>query len=259
MTAYFMKSFIEYVHGIPVVMDANTTLNEKYEVMMNKTLLRGSMPKIEYFGVGIGGVGSPKTAYHHGLDGDLFEPIPLIARDLINDLPTEERSKYRMRVEKTIDGVDYVMYYLRAIDDDVEKIAIKKLEKSEDEPSRSKVTPLDLNTAELLNPVARENDELDMSTSKFYLLESGLSFSFTETEKAELISAYRLVKGTTDTPEISEICMYSGMDSYEEGEVEAYAVRSAYFYSMPYELRAFPSEPGTFQRYINIAGSRLYK
>ena len=259
MTAFFMKSFLEYSHGIPVIMDLNTTLNEKYEVLLDKTILSSVMPKVRYFGVGVGGVGIPKTAYHHGLDADLFEPIPLIAREVSNDLTTTDRLKYRMRVEKEIGGVRYALYYLRNIDDTLDKVSVKSLTKSKDDPTIAKVMALDFNTATMLNPVARENDDLDLDTAKFFLLECGLSFSFTELEKEDLILAYQLVTGNTDTPEVSEVCIYSGEDTYVDGVLEAYGVRSAYFYTMPHELQSFPSEEGGFQRYINVSGSRLYK
>jgi len=259
ITAFYIKSFLEFSHGLPVELDVNTTLNEKYDVLVNKTILKSTMPKIRYYGVGVGGSGDPKTAKHYGTDGDLYEPIPLIARLATNDIAPADRMNYRMRVERNIGGKDYVLYYLKVIEDVLDKVEIKELTKSMTDPTKATVEPLDLNTATILSPMPRENTDIDLDVSKFYVVESSLSFSFTETEKDELSNAYEIMTGIKDYPVITEVCIYSGEDTLVDGLLESYGVRAAYFYTVPYDIQSFPSESGVFQRYINVSGTRLYQ
>ena len=78
-------------------------------------------------------------------------------------------------------------------------------------------------------------------------------------DKNEIINAYRLLHTAADIPNITEISLFTGLDTVQpDGSTEAYVVRGAIHYATPYELQPFLSEEEVTHRYIGIGGMRLY-
>ena len=116
--------------------DLTTTLNRKYGVLPQ--LQPTSVPKLMYFGVGINGytctTASDNLPEHtkrlpDGRNMDLYTPIPFRMVPKSQDLPLEERRKYRMRAIQSIKiddttYVDYACYYLKVIEWDTENVDI---------------------------------------------------------------------------------------------------------------------------------------
>ena len=105
-----------------------TTLNELYDVLAAESvgIKDGDRFYLRYYGIGIrgsrcigeGGDGiERRRAYEHQpTDQNAFKPIPFVCREITNDLSTEERDKYRLRVVRKIGDKTYVFYYLKKID-----------------------------------------------------------------------------------------------------------------------------------------------
>ena len=260
VTAYFMKTVQELMTGKQITIEKNTTLNEKFNILTDKMSVPvGQYPIISYFGLGIGGTGSPiKMGYHSTIDGAMFDQIPLVARRLDNDLTIQERAKYRFRVERLISGTTHVFYYLRKLDNNPDLINIKTITKLGDS-NNSLAGMFDTNDPTILNPVPTITDPNSTDKSRFYIVENNLSFSFTQEDKDEIINAYRLAFTATDIPNITELALFTGLDHVQnDGSTEAYVVRSAIHYATPYELHPFLSQEGLTHRYIGIGGMRLY-
>lgn len=119
-TLLALKNEIESYTNIGKSLLMNTTLNYKYNVFPNNA--PNTTPKIRYFGIGIGGTrfDAEKNALvpyiPKATDMDLYTPIPFRCVQVDNDLEEDERQRYRMRVRKTINGIDYYCYYLKVID-----------------------------------------------------------------------------------------------------------------------------------------------
>lgn len=114
--------------------DKRTTLNKKYGVL--KDLEPTSIPKLMYFGVGIGGCDcatAVNSVPQHvkklpdGRNMDIYRPIPFRMVPISGgskDLSFEERKKYRMRCVMDLkdpndpDGekITYACYYLKTIE-----------------------------------------------------------------------------------------------------------------------------------------------
>lgn len=260
ITAWLIKNFQEFITGKDITIEKNTTLNEKFNILTDKMSVPvGEFPKLMYFGLGIGGTGSPiKMGYHSTIDGTMFDQIPFIARRLENDLTTQERNIYRFRVEKIVNGVVYVFYYLRKLDNNPDLVNIKTIHKVGDS-NNSIVGMFDTNDPAILNPIPSITDPNSIEKSRFFIVENNLSFSFTQEDKDEIINAYRLSHTASDIPNITELCLFTGLDTVlPDGNTEAYVVRSAIHYATPYELHPFLSEEGLTHRYIGIGGMRLY-
>ena len=97
----------------------DTTINSKYNNF--PTTLPSAPPKIAYFGMGVRGF---KNLNDQNLaapyvpsasDLDLYTPIPFRVVPVTEDLSPSDRSKYRMRVKQTINGIPYWCYYLKTL------------------------------------------------------------------------------------------------------------------------------------------------
>lgn len=259
VTVWFMKNILEYSRGLNVTIDRNTTLNEKFNVMKDAVLDSRELPLIRYYGLGVGGTGSPvKNGYHNPVDGCLFEHIPFIIRPIAEDISGTERLKYRIRTEQVINGKNYAVYYLKVLDDNVDLVNIKVLDKVGDTNSTT-VSRFDTNNPLILNPIPSVNTELDLNKSRFHVVESNMSLTLNPEDKDEIINAYKLMYNTTNIPMISEIGLFTGKDVIApNGGMESIAARAAYFYAVPYEIQGIVGIEGVTQRYINIGGMRLY-
>ena len=82
---------------------ANTSLNEKFDILSKVPVPAGVYPTLQYWAIGTGGnnVIGNTTGFiyseHTPLDGALFNHVPFIMRPVTDDLTALEKSKYRMR------------------------------------------------------------------------------------------------------------------------------------------------------------------
>ena len=111
-----LSSFLPLAYPI----NKTTTLNYKYGVIPAVTPI--APPKLQYFGLGVKGFycTSDGTIDHVKYNPDcrnmdLYSPIPIRVLPIADDLKWEDRKNYRMRVVTTINGNQYVCYYLKKI------------------------------------------------------------------------------------------------------------------------------------------------
>lgn len=257
MTTWFIKNILEFTSGREVTVDRNTTLNEKYNVLPNERPKSGEFPTISYIGIGMGGIGdNTKLAYHRAVDASLFEPIPFICREIEFDLSPTDRNKYRMRVVKTIDGVDYAFYYLKKLPLSSDRVEVRKLIK--DSSTAATIVDLDSDDPTILSPVPKYTGELDLTKSEFYVVDSRINFNLTLEDKIEIKNAYSIMFQTEDIPPVTEVGVFYGADSLVSiSGIEAVSVRPAYFYTVPYEIQNMLFVDDITQRYIDIGGMRM--
>jgi hypothetical protein len=114
-----------------------TTLNEKYDI--EYTYDTEELPQLGWYGLGIDF--SPlidddeadlKDYVHSVADFDTFLPLPFIVRDKSVGLTQDEKDRYGIFVEKTIDDTDYILCYLRKIDALESTVKISEVERDED-------------------------------------------------------------------------------------------------------------------------------
>jgi len=176
---------------------ANTTLNEKFDIIPNIELADSLYPTLGYYAIGVGGdpiiVGNPGYTYskHSPVDAALFKHVPFLMRTLTNDLSNDERSAYRLRVIETINNVDYACYYLKAIPLIELRDYFYKIVTVNDETVLRVFTT---DTDKLLNPVpqTRSVDTTDITTSNYVTNIAKLKFALTLTEMEDLKTVFSL-------------------------------------------------------------------
>ena len=81
---------------------ANTSLNEKFDILSKVPVPAGVYPTLQYWAIGTGGnnvIGNTtgfSYSEHTPLDGALFNHVPFIMRPVTDDLTALEKSKYRI-------------------------------------------------------------------------------------------------------------------------------------------------------------------
>ena len=211
--------------GLSVLLPVTTTeqpeltLNNYYNIATQYNTLNGEVPKLRYFGVGIKGCynaddGILSSAYNpERTDMNLYQLIPIRCRPVDEDLSDSERSKYRLRLRKTLtDGNEYFLYYLKVLNFD-EGVRFKSVN-----TSTGAEDTYELST-EYLDPKPKKpNTNVTIETSATSIVaycEANVEISGKEV--LEYINvAYN---GDTRYAKISEIGFFTGIDREVPGSV----------------------------------------
>ena len=190
----------------------DTTLNKKYGVL--DTVKPTVKPTIRYFGIGINGYYNVDTdklsqAYTPQFsEMDLYNPIPFRVVPVNSDLTASERAKYRMRERRSINGIEYYLYWLKVIDfGNPSKVSVNVVN-----PTTGEVTPYDFDPETNLTPTPIKLDTssvVDSSKSRVVVSLSG-TCEVTGAEIAEAIDI--LYGGDYRLARISEYGYYTGED-----------------------------------------------
>ena len=211
--------------GLSVLLPVTTTeqpeltLNNYYNIATQYNTLNGEVPKLRYFGVGIKGCynaddGILSSAYNpERTDMNLYQPIPIRCRPVDEDLSDSERSKYRLRLRKTLtDGNEYFLYYLKVLNFD-EGVRFKSVN-----TSTGAEDTYELST-EYLDPKPKKpNTNVTIETSATSIVaycEANVEISGKEV--LEYINVAQ--NGDTRYAKISEIGFFTGIDREVPGSV----------------------------------------
>ncbi len=204
-------------HGLDLVTSTQHTLNNKHGIFANDipSTVGANYPAIRYFGIGIGG--TAVTQINNGVatiscyrpnatDTDLYIPIPFRIRAIGNDLPTEERSKYRLRTIEYYDGMQYIVYWLKNFDS-VGEVSLQQTDFNSGSTSAFIYPTTGLNT-----PVSPVTDTILIGSRIFAQIP--VTLLLTGEEYAEVKDIYpEIVNLAGGTCLINELGFYSGIDA----------------------------------------------
>jgi len=114
-----IKNELLSMTNLPLIPEFDLTINHKWGVKSNVAPIK--KPTIAYIGFGIGGCynvddGNLSSPYQIKVTNkDLYLPIPIRCVPVDQDLSSEERSLYRMRVRRTFGDQEYWCYYFKKI------------------------------------------------------------------------------------------------------------------------------------------------
>lgn len=211
--------------GLPFIVKANSTLNEKFQVHSDVNLGDTDMPRTRYIAIGNGGhtfnttadgIPTPSSVQHLPRHGSLYNHLPFILRPLSDDLTAIERSKYRMRKIEEINGTRYAAYYLKTID---VSQTLPQLELRDIANGNITSVPFEPTITDL-NPVAPAlvNNGLVTTTGTYIAATAKVPFTMDEWEVNEFTSACNIKYGDDRYAIISEIALCSGIDRAVSGE-----------------------------------------
>lgn len=184
--------------GMPYVKKANTSLNEKFNILKNDTPRLGVHPTARYIGIGNGGhnveiddgVAAITGVNRISNASVLYNHMPFIMRRTGDDLTIAKRAKYRMRVIEMHGGLEWISYYIRVID------ASDLTPKHTYENVPTDLFPqAPVNVNSVVNPVSVEVEIL-----------------FSEEEVEEIKQAQLIIHNREGFATISEVGLFTGVD-----------------------------------------------
>ena len=205
--------------GFNVDIKPNSTLNQKFDLFPNEIFNSGETPTVKYLTIGNGGHtasmgvdGLPliNPVPHSPRHAALYNHLPFIIREVDEDLTPGERLLYRLRVPRTIDGVNYMCYYAKVLDLSLVEPKIELRNNTDGIITATDFTPslADLNP---VKPVIPVNGNIT-STGNYLASTAKIEFVMNEAEITELLNACNIIYGSDNYAFISEIGLCSGVD-----------------------------------------------
>lgn len=205
--------------GLPLVIPAHSTLNEKFNINANMSVPDTTIPHLKYVGIGNGGhrmvagangISFPQPIQHLPRHAALYNQLPFVLRLPTNDLTPAQRAAYRLRTTLTIAGVTYIAYYLKVLDlsgaipeMDYYTVANGVTTATSFSPNSSDLnpTPPDLNSTGVIS-----------TTGDYIAATSRVPFVMTASDLAEFSNVANVLYNDTNMAIISEIALCSGVD-----------------------------------------------
>lgn len=195
------------------------TLNKKWNVALSTSPPPNSRPILKYLAIGNGGHTISNTngaapylmnpITHRPNHIALYNHIPWVMRDLNNDLTPTERDNYRMRVQITAGGSNYIAYYLKVLDTSSTSPTISKITWN----NGLRNTTAFSNSDAILNPTPISlTGSTQNSTDNYLAVESKIDIIFDTATVDAIKDACSKIYGTTDYAVISEVGLYQGID-----------------------------------------------
>ena len=205
--------------GFNVDIKPNSTLNQKFDLFPNEIFNSGETPTVKYLTIGNGGHtasmgvdGLPliNPVPHSPRHAALYNHLPFIIREVSEDLTPGERLMYRLRVPRTIDGVNYMCYYAKVLDLSMVEPKIELRNNTNGIITATDFSPslADLNP---VKPVIPVNGNIT-STGNYLASTAKIEFVMNEAEITELLNACNIIYGSDNYAFISEIGLCSGVD-----------------------------------------------
>ncbi len=200
-----------YVPGVPAPATRGMYVPGSYNPALDTRQL-----KIGVLMVGRGGHGyeldddnevSPITYPHKSSDTGLFQPIPLIVREVNNDLTGTMKALYRLRTISQINGIYYAFYFGKKLD--VTEIELQQILETINDGVVVNTEPYEP-TANDLRPEKTDISVISDGTSlRTY---AGLVIGFDDEEVVEMQNACELLLGDRNKAVVSEIAYVFGVD-----------------------------------------------
>ena len=194
----------------------NTTLGIQAATLPNA----GELPAMHYFVLGIGahayttgqnGIALPSTKNHTAREAGLFKMIPMVVRQVGDDIDTSYRQRYALRRIESIGGADHIVYYARRFDPSSAVIKVyeqtisngRVIASNEFTPTLADREPTPVDTSQQVsNPLE----------AQVMRVSAPVTLTLDAFDVAEILNASVIVYGTEDYSHASEIAMVTGVD-----------------------------------------------
>lgn len=204
--------------GIPVLIQPNSTLNEKLNIAPNITLSSNEIPTVNFITIGIGGHHSVPGAddvplisnkVHRADDAAPFKLFPFVLRPTNNDLSDTQREKYALRSLIDVGGNQYFAYYGKRFSKQGLVITPERIKV---ENNNKEITPF-IPTMDNLNPTPTDLDTTSVNTVKGEYLSVSVKLKITidAFEAEEILNAATILYNSEDYAFISEIGLVSSV------------------------------------------------
>lgn len=221
-TAYGAKLLIHQLLGKMPVIDNHSTMNERLDIEPSAQptatdvfrmgiLVAGNLGHVNV--TGNNGIGLTSPQNHMATDASLFGPVPFCMRTIDDDIPLEQRQRYALRKQLTVNQVNYFAYYGLRVDIDPDDVNVEMV-KITTEDGQVKEEPFVPDTSNLYPdpitlPVAGAVTTTDVKIAVKAILEVPMS----EKDIAEYVNVAKIMNGGDERYAIiSEFGLCTGTD-----------------------------------------------
>lgn len=217
-TAYFSALQSAMVRGGKYKWLPFSTFNQHFDVLNGVYPPDGQYPILNFIALGRGALrmhlgadneADPQVMQHLTTDSGLFKFMPFVLRRTDDDLPTERRNRYAMRVLLPINGINYWAYYLRVVDfasPETQLLIKRKLPNGEIKidpfvPDQSNLTP---------TPVELSDGGANLLAGYSVMSSTTIALPLDEFDITEIRNASKIIKGVGGKATISEVVCCTG-------------------------------------------------
>lgn len=204
----------------------NTTLNQRLSIHPNEVFGQTDIPTMKYLGIGNNGVTYHidangeiefREAFHIARDSGLFRPMPVLMREVGNDISAVERLRYRCRRIEQHGGRMYVVYYLYVLD---YSNTVPQMEYNSVDDNNNVTTTTFTPTLEDLNPNHHlPNSQGVIATSGDFLnVSAKFEVKLSTQDINEIINCATIIYGDPNKAVISEYATFYGSDRTLPGD-----------------------------------------
>ncbi len=262
-TVYFNDLAVANLRGKKYTPMTNTTLNEKFSILSELENTDVPNPVLKYFCLGVGNLATIDSDQDLGLyfgnhkvtDGALYQHIPFIMRLIEEDLGPDDRRKYRLRKEVSVDGLDYIAYYLKVIPDDKVDNQILMITKETD--TAPKMEPYTTADASILEPIATENRYLiDDYNTKYLVNSDQITLELTYEELIDIKDAMEILNIEEPQHVLNELALVTGSDYLDMSDYSLEVINSqiSFFLDIDYDIQMLIDKEQAFSRQVEIGG-----
>lgn len=218
--------------GIPATYPERSTLNEHLDILAGR---RPEDPKsythMRYLVLGnkghrpmevVPGVSIEMPIAHKPTDAAPWGIIPMVVRELDDDLTDEQRAKYALRMVKEYHGTRYICYFAKRIDLSGVKVMdyLIKVQNGVANADEYAYTEADLRPPQPELPDYNFDvvDQVLNSDGEYAKASATTLVTLDEFDLAELINMSRIVYRTPLAAVVSEWCFVSGQDLLTKGD-----------------------------------------
>lgn len=202
----------------------NSTLNQKFNVFPNEVLNLNEFPSLKYIAIGNKGASYEVTSNgyvlttpipHLAKHAALYNFIPFIIRQANNDLDSTTRMKYRMRTFLTINGENYIAYYLKVLNTDtlIPDVELRNVNNGVITSTNFSPDISDLNPT----PPTISNVNLNNPNGDYLVSSAKISFILNNSDIQEIMDACNILYGDPRYAVINEIALCTGVDKIVSG------------------------------------------
>lgn len=227
-TLYGTVAQLHSVLGCPIPADflLATSLNRKLSIQPTVAPSANERATVRGFVAGIGGLTSTMGA--HGLPLIASQPhtaehaapfymVPIVLREVGNDLSSGERERYALRSIITKDSVNYIAYWMRRMDTSSAVIKAHNIEVVNNTTSQTDFVPNDANLSP--TPVVVSVQAPNPLAGKYVRASAPVEVTLDSFDVTEMISACTILFGTDPAyANITELCVVTGVDRTVTGD-----------------------------------------
>jgi hypothetical protein len=203
-------------YGIDYTVRANSTLNQKFDILPNAVIPSGKYPISQFVAVGNGAhsasLGPGPTLFDHvARYKSLYNLLPIVLRELDNDLTPLQRENYALRSIETYGGVDYVAYRLKRISP-LSLSPVQEIREIDPDTNELVTSEVYTPTGPDLSPPTPSAVGSPTTTNQYIGTFLDVEIVFDAFDITEFANACTIIYGNADNAVISEIGIVSGIN-----------------------------------------------